>query len=311
MLRLVDVSEWTTDHITFTTEEITAENLTMYVVYDTSTGVSVNSRDDYYAWRCFSVLTSTGSSTYKFTINNSTLYPSYTSPIADYTTLSPRLFCVMTYQEYATLSDVIIRLDLVRKRLPNPGIGIASTDGIGEDGNVAYTGGYEKKMMVSEVMRMVEGTIVELNGCSPRTFFWPVFYDKDADKINNPYLRSGVSYGMPQDMMQLVVLGTLLRCLISTGILEVDISFSTSDSGLQLTFDRASHIKGWHDTLLTEYKDMRYIFKMNHYSGPFGVGTIPYAAMGPFGTLFNNAMSGGTLSLNTVLGFTARGNIPM
>jgi hypothetical protein len=112
-------------------------------------------------------------------------------------------------------------------------------------------------------------------------------------------------------MIELVKLGTLIRCLLAMGILETDISFSTSDSGLQLTFDRANQIKGWRGDLLAEYKDAKALFKWNHanHSG-VGVGTYPYA-MGLWGPMLNNVMSGGTMAVNSLLGFNAKGNVPM
>jgi hypothetical protein len=311
MLRLVSIYEQTSDHITFLTEEL-SNNVVAYVMFDTSTGVSINASnytEDYPTWRCVAAETSTGSTEFRFTINNSTLYPATSKTIVDYTTLSPRLFKIMTLQEYTILNDVLIRFDLVRKRLPNPGIGIASTDGVGEDGVVAFTGGHEKKMMISELMQMAEGAVVEVNGTPPRTQFWPMYLDLEADKAYNPYYSNA---GIPNDMMELIKMGTLIRCLISMGILEVDISFSTSDSGLQLTFDRASHVKGWHDALLTEYKEMKALFKWNHANhAGVGVGTVPFSAIGIWGTLMNNATVGGTLGLNSVLGMTSRGNVPM
>lgn len=308
MLRLVSVFEQTADHITFQTEEFTSD-VVPYVMYDTSTGISINVQEDYPSWRSSAVITSTGSTVYRYTINNSNLYPATSKTIADYTTLSPRLFKTMTLQEYTILNDVLIRFDLVRRRMPNPGIGIASTDGIGEDGVVAFTGGNEKKMTISELMQMVEGALLEVNGTPPRTGFWPMYLDPDGDKAYNPYYSSA---GIPNDMMELVKMGTLIRCLIAMGILEVDISFSTSDSGLQLTFDRASHLKGWHDGLLTEYKEMKSLFKWNHANhAGVGLGTLPWNATGLWGTLMNNATVGGTLGLNSLLGFTSRGNIPL
>jgi len=308
MLRLISIYEQTTDHVTFRTEEVSGA-VVAYIVYDTGTGVSINLLDDYPAWRSTGVETSTGSGIYEFIIDNTVLYPGTSQTIADYTILTPGSFKVMTLQEYTILQDVLIRFDLVRRRLPNPGIGIQSTDGIGEDGVVAFTGGHEKKMTVSELMQMVEGSILEMNGAPPRTAFWPVYLTLENDKGYNPYSSSG---GIPNDMIEVIKVGALIRCLIAMGLLEVDISFTTSDSGLQLTFDRSSQIKGWHDALLTEYKEMKSLVKWNHanHSG-VGVGTVPWSSVGIWGTLMNNASVGGGLSLNTILGFTARGNTPL
>ena len=309
MLRLVDVVSRTTTGITFRTAEIVDAGVVPYVVYDTSTGVSISAFDDYYGWRALTVKTSTGSTTTDFTINNSNLYPSYTDPIPDYTLLSPKLLCVMSLNEYQILHNVITRFDLVRKRLPNPGIGVSSTNDIGQNGTVSFAGGHEKKMTVLEIMQMMTGTIIELNGTPPRTTFFPLFQSAEADIATNPYTKN---MGFPLDMSELVVMGTLIRCLIATGLMEVDMSFSVSDSGLQLTFDRVSHVKGWHDALLTEYKEQKTLFKWNHANHRgVGIGTSPWSAMGIWGTLMNSASYGGQLSLQTVLGINSRGNVPM
>ena len=306
MLRLVNIVSQDASQITFQTEELGEEGSVVYVIYDTSTGVSIAEREDYLGWRAVASETSTG---YAFTINNSNVYPSFSGPISDYSDLSPRLFRTMTLQEYSMLHDVLIRLDLVRKRIPNPGVTVQGTDRVGEDGVVSFAGGFEKKMTVDEIMRMMEGAIFELNATPPRTAYWPIYDTEDSDKLYNPYLRAS---GIPADMGEVAKLGTLIRCLVSVGILEVDISFSTSDSGLQLTFDRAGQIKGWADALLNEYKEMKALFKWNHANhAGVGVGTVPWAAYGIWGTLMNNVSYGGQLALHSVLGFTARGNVPL
>lgn len=309
MLRRVDITSIGNTQIAFSTEELVDADLVAYVVYDTSTGNSPNVIDDYPAWRCITTKTSTGATTVQFSISNSNLYPSYARQIVDYTTLNPRLFKVMTLQEYDILQDVLIRFDLVRRRLPNPGVSISSIDGVGEDGVVAFTGGNEKKKSVEEIMRMIVGSVLEINGLPPRTAFWPFFETVEGDKINNPYMRP---QGLPNDMIELIKLGALIRCLISAGIMEVDISFSTSDSGLQLTFERHSAVKGWHDALLQQYDKDKTLFKWNHANhAGVGVGTVPWAAYGIWGTLMNNVSSGGQLALTSILGFSARGNVPM
>ena len=309
MLRLVDISEIETDHITFQTEEIGDVDAVPYVVYDTSTGVPIYQMEDYVCWRAITTLTTTGSTIYEFIIDNTNIFPSYSSPIADYTQLNPKLFRIVTLQEYTILMDVLTRLDLVRKRLPNPGTGIDSTDGIGQDGIVSFAGGHEKKMTVGEICLMIEAAIIEINGTPPRTMYWPNYGNVDSDKINNPYMRAS---GFPMDMTQLVTLGALIRCLVSVGIMEVDISFSTSDSGLQLTFDRHAAVKSWYDSFLTDYKEQKTLFKWNHANhAGVGIGTLPWAATGIWGTLMNNTTFGGQLALSSVLGFSARGNVPL
>jgi hypothetical protein len=309
MLRLVDITEREADHVSFDTEELAAADLVVYVVYDTSTGTSVNVMDDYIAWRA--ITTSSDSESAHFEINNDNLYPSYRTEVVDYAGLNPQYFKVMTLQEYDILQDVLIRFDLVRRRMPNPGVTVESTDGVGENGVVAFSGGFWKKKTVDEIMRMIIGSMLELNGSPPRTSFWPVFSTLEADRVNNPYYTFDTA-GIPGDMVELIKLGALIRCLISVGIMEVDISFTSSDSGLQLTFDRQSPIKGWHDALLAKYDKDKSLFKWNHANhAGVAVGTVPWAAYGIWGTLMNNVSQGGQLAMSSILGFSARGNVPM
>jgi hypothetical protein len=158
-------------------------------------------------------------------------------------------------------------------------------------------------------MEMIEGAIIEINWTSPKTTFWPTFMTADMEKINNPYQRTS---GLPHDMTDLVIQGTVLRALVSWGLLEVDLSFSTTDSGLSITFDRGSQVKGWHDTLFQNYLNDKKLFKWNHanHSG-VGVGTYPYAAYGIYGTMLNNVQIGGALSLSSLMGWSARGATPL
>src|SRR5271157_997484 len=206
MLRLVDIVEKTTDHIKFITEEISSADSVVYVVYDTSTGLS--NLEDYYSWRAITVLTSTGSKSVFITIENSNIYPSVSTTPTDYSTLNSRLFLLLTFLEYQILSDVLIRLDLVRRRLPNPGYTLSSTNDIGQNGTVAFSGGFYKKMTADEIIHMMAGTIVEINATPPRTALWPMFQNINADKKNNPYF--GFS-GMPYEFRDLVTLRTVIR----------------------------------------------------------------------------------------------------
>jgi hypothetical protein len=311
MLRLVDVTSKTSTEIQFRTQEITTPDSVPYVLYDTSTGASYLQGliEDYYGWRSLTTLTSTGASDVYFSINNANIYPSYTDPLLDYTVLKPSLIKVMSYQEYVVIQNVLTRLDLVRRRYPNPGFAVSTTNSVGQDGTVSFAGGYEKKLTIGEIGQMMEGTIVEINATSPMTYFWPQFMSKESDPFSNPY---GIVQGLPYDMVELIILGTLIRALMAIGILEVDISFSASESGLQITFDRASQIKGWRDALLTEYKETKAVFKWNyanHYG--VGIGTTPWASQGLWGTLLNNVTYGGSLAYTSIMGFAAKGNVPL
>jgi len=311
MLRLVDVVSRTSTGVQFRTQEISVSDSVPYIVYDTSTGATYLQGliEDYYGWRSLTTLTSTGASDVYFSIDNTNIYPSYTDPLLNYSVLKPSLFKVMSYQEYVIIQNVLTRLDLVRRRYPNPGFAVDTTNSVGQNGTVSFAGGFEKKLTIGEIGQMMEGTIVEINASSPMTYFWPQYMSKDADPFTNPY---GIVQGIPYDMIELIILGTLIRALMAIGILEVDISFSASESGLQITFDRASQIKGWRDTLVTEYKETKSQFKWNYANhAGVGIGTTPWSAMGLWGTLLNNATAGGNLAYTTIMGFGAKGNVPL
>lgn len=311
MLRLVDVVSRTSTGIQFRTSEITTADKVPYILYDTSTGASylLGLIEDYYGWRSTTSLTSSGATDVYFSINNSNIYPSYVDPITNYVNLKPSLFKFVSYQEYVILQNVLVRLDLVRKRFPNPGFAVNTTNSVGENGTVSFSGGFEKKMTLNEIGQMMEGCIVELNATPPMTYYWPSFMTTTSDVFTNPYTNVT---GMPFDMIDIVVLGTLIRCLIAVGILEVDIHFTASESGLQLTFDRATHVKGWRDALLQEYKDLKALFKWNHANhAGVGIGTTPWSAVGVWGTLFNNVSYGGSIAFSSVMGFNPSSNIPL
>jgi hypothetical protein len=308
MIRLVDIASQDSTKILFQTPEITSGDVIPYIIYDTSTGSASYNFRDYIAWRSLTA-TSTGTTDIYYTIDNTNLYPSYEAAVSDYSVFDPSLFVTVSYPEYFIIRQLLTRLDLVRRRLPNPGVTVSGSNGVGNNGVVSFSGGYEKKFAISELMQFIEGTIFEVNWTSPQTTFWPTFMTADTEKINNPYARS---QGLPNDMVEIVVQGAILKALVSWGFLEVDLSFSTTDSGLSITFDRVSHVKGWHDTMFQNYEQSKKLFKMNYanHSG-IGVGTYPYAAYGIYGTMMNNVQVGGALAMTSLLGWSLRGSTPM
>ena len=302
MVRLLDFISITATEITFSSPEVTSPDSMTYIVYDTSTGTM--NMEDYVVWRA-TTFTSTGSTDGYFTISNTNLFPSYvsiTNPITSYLTLNPALFKVMTYTEYTILQQVLTRIDLVRRRLPNPGYTVASTNSVGQNGAVSMSGGFDKKFAVDELSQIIDGSIIELNWTSPMTYFWPTFSSADQEKTNNPYRKST---GLPFTMVDLIVQGAILRVLVAWGILEIDMSFSTSDSGLSITFDRVGHVQSWHSALLQDYQAQKEKFKMNYANhAGVGIGSTPYALQGIFGTAMNNVSAGGgNLSMTSLLGW--------
>lgn len=311
MLRLFDITEITESYINLKTSQISGGDRVTYVVYDTSTGISAASIEDYIGWRC-STITSTGETVESviFQINNNNKYPTYISSIPNYSLLRPGKLKVLSFVEYIILQQVITRLDLVRRRLPNPGFGVNTTNSVGQNGLVSFAGGYEKKFSVDELMQMIDGAIIEVNWTSPMTAFFPLYLTVQEE--SNPNLYS-LNSGIPYEMVDIVVQGAVLRALVAWGLMEIDLSFSASESGLQITFDRVSHVQSWYGTLLQEYVRQMSTFKLNYanFYG-VGVGTVPWSAFGTIlGVGFNNVTYGGSMAISSVTGWSIRGNVPM
>lgn len=309
MVQVFDVPYQDVDSVTFSTEELTEDDYRCYVVYDTSTGYT--SLEDYYTWRA-TTYTSTGLvDTCGLVINNACLYPKLTTAIPDYSVLNPSLFYILTNPEHYILMCVLDRIDLVRKRLPNPGVVIEDIDGFGDNGVASVAGGYYKKFSVSELMRYIEGTLIEINiHPSATTFYWN-FTTTTADKITNPYIKQNAT-GVPYNFIDLIVQGTMIRALVAWGLLEVDLNFSTSDSGLQITYDKVGHVQSWMSALLTEYTRQKDLVKWNYANhAGIGVGSLPYAATGLWGTAMNMISNSGIMPLTSMLGFNIRNNTPL
>lgn len=308
MLRLVDITEHDTTHLRFETEEITAEDMVAYVMYDTSTGIT--DMNDYYSWRA--ITTTTGDADiYALDIDNANKYPSVEDDIVDYTSFNRKLFRVMTWTEHEVIQMLLTRIDLIRRRLPNPGVTISDVDNIGLGGVVSFAGGWDKKFSLEELRQMIDGSLIELNIHPPTTERWWAFTSANVDKSYNPYSRTQ-SGGVIYEMIDTIVLGALIRCLMAWGILEIDINFSTTDSGLTITYDRVGHIASWMQNLLNDYQERKYYVKMNSINSfGVGVGSYPFAAMGWVGTAMNQVSQSGITPLSSMLGFGLRGNVPL
>lgn len=309
MLRLVNISERTSTGIIFETEEIIDKDQIAYVMHDTSTGIS--DMLDYYSWR--TKTTSTGDAdVFSLTIDNTTKYPGTEDNIIDYSIFNNKLFKIMTWTEYEIIQRLLTRIDLIRRRFPNPGVTISDTDNIGQGGVVGFSGGWDKKFSIEELRQMVEGSLIECNWHPPETYFWWQYGSEDIDKMHNPYNRT-MNFGVPYDIMDLVVQGSVLRCLVAWGILEIDINFSSSDSGLTITYDRVGHITTWMQNLLADFKAQKELVKYNHVNAfGVGIGSYPFAATGIYGTMMNMIGGpGGSVPLSSLMGFGVRANVPL
>lgn len=308
MLRLFNIPTRTSTGITFNTFEINQPDRIPYVVFDTSTGVM--GMEDYYVWR---TVTSTGivPGQTQFSISNTNVYPSFAATLPDYTRLNPRLLHVLTFQEAQLIETLITRIDMVRKRLPNPGRTVTSDSSVGENGPVSFAGGFEKKFSIKELIQFLEGAIVEINIHPPATerYWW--FTTTNSEQSPNPYHFCPIG-GVPYEWMDLIIQGAMIRALIAWGILEVDVHFTTSDNGLSITYDRVGYVSTWFDKILAEFKSQKDLIKWNSVNSyGVAVGTVAFAATGLWGAATNMISQYGVLPMNSLMGFSTRGFTPL
>lgn len=310
MLRLIDVIEQDASHLLFETEELADEDIMVYVMYDTSTGIT--DLEDYYSWRARSVETSSGE--YSFNISNSNKYPKTSPSVSNYNILDTSLFKAMSWTEHEIIHMLLTRIDLIRRRFPNPGVTVNDVDYVGQGGTVSFSGGWDKKFSLEELRQMIEGTLIECNAHPPHTSFYWEYGTNSTDVYANPYTRTGASAaGVPYDMVDIIVQGALIRCLVAWGILEIDLNFSTSDAGLTITYERVGHIASWMQNLLNEFKVQKDFIKM-HYVNSYGigVGTMPFGATALWGMMLNQVTGPtGITPLSSMLGFGIRSNVPL
>ena len=313
MIKLFNVVDKTAAGLTIRVDRkiIPHNDYAVYVIYDTD--VVDTQHQDYYTWRCITRDVPNTVPNYELfvdiVLDNSALYPAFSEIVADYTTLANSLLKIVSLQELEILETLKSRVDLVRRRLPNPGTFINDTDGIGDGGVVAYAGGFYKKFSIDEYLQFINGTLIEVNIVAPATKFWWDFSHKDADLNPNPYSHYR---GVPFQLTDLLVQGSTIRALYAWGLLEVDLGFQTSDSGLTISFQRSPQIASWIQTFIAEYEKQKRITKMD-FVNSYGVavGTSPYFIAGLYGKMVGMTAINGNIALNTLLGFNSGSNRPM
>ena len=314
MVKLFNIVEKTSTGMTFRIDRkiIPQAGYAVYVMYDTSTGIV--GLPDYYLWRGVTVDTPNTVTNYAdyvdLSISNSMLYPSYTSPVVNYTTLSNHLLKLITGQELEILQDVMLRVDMVRKRLPNPGVVIDSTANVGDNGVVDYAGGFSKKFPVDEYLRFMNTALIEINLTPPATTMWWNFVPDAVDMNPNPYQNP--YSGVPIKVYDLIIQGSVIRALVAWGLLEVDIAFDSTDSNLSIRFDRQGAVQSWMNTLLNEFNRQLKLLKwdfVNSYG--VAVGTSPYQLLGLWGNMIGSISQNGVVSMNSLLGYGFTASRPL
>lgn len=314
MVKMFDIFEKTSTGIGIRVSKkiIPDVDYAVYAIYDTSTGVV--GLPDYYLWRCVTTATPdtvTNHDDYvDILINNSSIYPSYSPTVTNYLQLSNRLLKLITGQELEILNNVMLRVDMVRKRLPNPGVVIDSTANVGDNGVVDYSGGFSKKFTVEEYLQFINGSLIEINITPPATKMWWTFVPNDIDMNPNPYLATNT--GVPIKVSDLIVQGSIIRSLVAWGLLEVDIAFNSTDSNLSISFDRGGAVQSWMAALTNEFTRQLKIAKWD-FVNSYGValGTSPYQLLGLWGNMCGTLSQNGSLSVNTLMGYGYTASRPL
>ena len=315
MVKMFNVFEVTplTIGIRLSRHIISHANFATYVVYDTSTGVV--GLPDYYCWRAVTIDTPNTVMNYEhyvdIYIENSVLYPLYGPQVADYTTLLLGLIKIVTSEEIEILNSLITRVDMVRKRLPNQGALLTSVDSIGDGGLVNYVGGYSKKFSVDEYMQFINGSLIEINVTAPATTMWWSFIPNYDDMNPNPY-RAHSRGGVPAKIFDLIIQGSVIRALTAWGLLEVDMSFNSTDSSLAISFDRQGMVSSWMMNLVNNFYKQLSMIKMD-FVNSYGcaVGSTPYQLLGLWGNMAGMISQNGPMSVNTIMGYGFTASRPM
>lgn len=235
-----------------------------------------------------------------FSITNSNRYPLARTPIPDYNVFRPLQFNILTEYEWKVIQSVLKRLDIVRRRYPNLG---QRQLGMG------FSGGYEKKFSIEELLDFLYQTVVEVNLHSPATYFWFIFPKQSGKTIyySNPYYGN---YGVPLEWFDVLVDGTLIKALLSRQIFEIDTNFSISDQGISITYDRDGKLSGLISSLLNEYTNKKTRLKWQY--APFtntGVGTyFGFSGYHYFNQIAGLLTNKGTIALRSLAPYYA-GNI--
>lgn len=310
MVRLFDTIATSTGSGIYGARDFDRPMCPVFVVYDTptegqlyETSTGMVALPDYLSWKCFTQAVK--SSTLPTAVNINSLYRYKTStgevdalglPLTPFGTVAVRpsstinvikiqnecMFTnqtfreigsyadlyetnlhMMTELEFKVLKQLITQLDKVRRHYPTK---------------------FEKKYSIEELLVCMEAALVDINITSPVTQFWWTFVPATAGQTQiNP--MNAPNAGVPEIMFNLLVQGALIHALITKGILEVDLNFNYSDSGLTLTYDNASQYSSWYDRLTQAYTQQKTIMKQHWRPRGMGIGTIPEFGFGWFGQI--------------------------
>lgn len=241
-----------------------------------------------------------GTSVTAFGISNENLYPILRPKLPDYNVLRPLQFNVMTEMEWDIILSSLRYIDLVRSRHPNLG---QRKLGMG------FSGGFEKKFSIEELLDFLHQTVVEMNIHPPATMFWFQYVATPSSSSGsyNPYF---VQSGIPYFWKDALVKGVVIKAILSRQIYEIDTNFNISDSGLSITYDRDSRLSGVLQGLIEQFQDLKKKIKWQHAPhGGSGIGTFFGFGGNPiYQNVINSLNLTGSIGLRSLSPFFAGGS---
>jgi hypothetical protein len=200
-----------------------------------------------------SVLTQGRDDTVALSVSNQTLYPKLRPNLRDYSILRGLQFNITTEYEWDLVQSVLNRIDIVRRRYPNEGSRVLG---------MGFSGGYEKKFAMQEILDFIYQTVVEINLHPPMTGAWFQFTIQSSTANSyNPYNNV---FGVPYAWKETVVLGACIKALVARQIFEIDTNFNLSDQGLTISYDRDSKLGGMIGAMIQDYDVKKKKLKWNY-----------------------------------------------
>lgn len=242
-----------------------------------------------------------GTTVTAFGISNANLYPKTRPSVPDYNVFRPLQFNILTEFEWDLILSSLRFIDQVRSRHPNLG---QRRLGMG------FSGGFEKKFSIEELLDFLHQTVVEMNIHPPATMFWFQYVAIPRDGGSGSYNPYYVQTGIPYFWKDALVQGIVIKALLSRQIYEIDTNFNISDSGLSISYDRDSRLGSVLQGLIQQFEDRKKKIKWQHAPhGGSGIGTFFGFGGNPiYQNVINSINLRGSVSLRALSPFFAGGS---
>lgn len=242
-----------------------------------------------------------GTSVTAFGISNENLYPILRPKVPDYNVLRPLQFNILTEMEWDIILSSLRFIDLVRSRHPNLG---QRRLGMG------FSGGFEKKFSIEELLDFLHQTVVEMNIHPPATMFWFQYTSSSQNGSVGNYNPYYVQTGIPYFWKDALVKGVVIKALLSRQIYEIDTNFNISDSGLSITYDRDARLGGVLSGMIEQFQSLKKGIKWQHAPhGGSGIGTFFGFGGNPiYQNVINSINLAGQVGLRSLSPFFAGGS---